>query len=77
MDNVKYCGYCDHHFQRINKKLVKTIPAFRPCPNEDISPTASPDKQNNLGLKEAAKHLQASSTSKGKGKRGRKPGSMI
>ena len=77
MDNVKYCGYCDHHFQRINKKLVKTIPAFRPAPNEDISPTASPDKQNNLGLKEAAKHLQASSTSKGKGKRGRKPGSMI
>ena len=38
MDNVKYCGYCDHHFSRINKKLVKTIPAFRPVPNDDLSP---------------------------------------
>ena len=45
MDNVKYCGYCDHHFQKINKKLVKTIPAFRPTPADtEGSPTASPDK---------------------------------
>lgn len=36
----------------------------------------SPDK-GSLGLKEAAKHLQAASSGKGKGKRGRKPGSMI
>jgi len=76
MDNVKYCGYCDHHFSRINKKLVKTIPAFRPVPNDDLSPVPSPDK-GSLGLKEAAKHLQAASSGKGKGKRGRKPGSMI
>ena len=47
MDNVKYCGYCDHHFQKINKKLVKTIPAFRPASGgseEGGSPTATPDK---------------------------------
>ena len=78
MDNVKYCGYCDHHFQKINRKLVKTIPAFKPEPTvEVLSPgtIASPDKPHNAGLKEAVKHLQASS--KGKGKRGRKPGSMI
>ena len=84
MDNVKYCGYCEHHFQRINKKLVKTIPAFRPAPGppaveEQLSPAASPDKLLSSGvssLKEGAKY-QSSCNSKGKGKRGRKPGSMI
>lgn len=83
MDNVKYCGYCEHHFQRINKKLVKTIPAFRPAPGppaiEELSPASSPDKLLSSGvssLKDGAKY-QSSCNSKGKGKRGRKPGSMI
>ena len=83
MDNVKYCGYCEHHFQKINKKLVKTIPAFRPTPTaggpaaEELSP-ASPDKvfSSGLSIKDGSKH-QSSCNSKGKGKRGRKPGSMI
>ena len=91
MDNVKYCGYCDHHFQKINKKLVKTIPAFRPASGgseEAGSPTATPDKNypgsgGGAAKETAAKpQLNASSAvaqcnSKGKGKRGRKPGSMI
>ena len=83
MDNVKYCGYCEHHFQRINKKLVKTIPAFRPTPGppaiEELSPASSPDKLLSSGvssLKDGSKY-PASCNSKGKGKRGRKPGSMI
>ena len=86
MDNVKYCGYCQYHFQRINKKTVKTIPAFRPVPNEELSPTSSPEKvphSNHIG-KDISKHLQtstssssSSSSSKSKGKRGRKPGSML
>ena len=81
MDNVKYCGYCEHHFQKINKKLVKTIPAFRPTPTpaiEELSPSSSPDKvfSSSLTLKDGSKH-QTACNSKGKGKRGRKPGSMI
>ena len=83
MDNVKYCGYCEHHFQRINKKLVKTIPAFRPTPGppaiEELSPASSPDKLLSSGvssLKDGSKY-PVSCNSKGKGKRGRKPGSMI
>ena len=79
MDNVKYCGYCEHHFQKINKKLVKTIPAFRPTPAaEELSPSSSPDKvfSSSLSLKDGSKH-PSNCNSKGKGKRGRKPGSMI
>ena len=83
MDNVKYCGYCDHHFQKINKKLVKAIPAFRPAPTaEEGSPSASPDKASSgVGAAKDPTKLtnssSASCNSKGKGKRGRKPGSMI
>ena len=83
MDNVKYCGYCDHHFQKINKKFVKTIPAFRPTPaaeEAEGSPSASPDKLFSGGSKDPGKQPPTSSSSfnsKGKGKRGRKPGSMI
>ena len=88
MDNVKYCGYCQYHYQRINKKIVKTIPAFRPVPSEEMSPTSSPEKtvHSNHLVKDASKHLtttstssssSSSSSSKSKGKRGRKPGSML
>eukprot|EP00095_Tigriopus_kingsejongensis_P008497 snap_masked-scaffold18_size714446-processed-gene-6.21 protein:Tk08497 transcript:snap_masked-scaffold18_size714446-processed-gene-6.21-mRNA-1 annotation:"mixed-lineage leukemia" len=50
MDNVKYCGYCEYHYQRIvsaNKKIVKTIPAFKPVKHpirEGQSPDSSPEK---------------------------------
>ncbi|TRY79337.1 hypothetical protein TCAL_06604 [Tigriopus californicus] len=57
MDNVKYCGYCEYHYQRINKKIVKTIPAFKPVKNpvrEGQSPDSSPEK--------AFKDLKASSS---------------
>ena len=82
MDNVKYCGYCDHHFQKINKKLVKAIPAFRPAPTaEEGSPSSSPDKvSSGVGTAKDPSKINNSSSScnsKGKGKRGRKPGSMI
>jgi len=86
MDNVKYCGYCQYHYQRINKKIVKTIPAFRPVPSEELSPNSSPEKipHSNHIVKDSSKHIQptsssssSSSSSKSKGKRGRKPGSML
>ena len=87
MDNVKYCGYCDYHYQRINKKIVKTIPAFKPVQLAPPVPcvSSSPDGSSgdksaaSLGLKEAAKHLgpATSSSNKGKGKRGRKPGCFL
>ena len=27
-DNVKYCGYCEYHYQKLN--IIKLIPAFKP-----------------------------------------------
>ncbi|XP_057366842.1 protein AF-10-like isoform X2 [Daphnia carinata] len=33
MDNVKYCGYCQHHYSKLKKGAnLKTIPAFKPLP---------------------------------------------
>ena len=88
MDNVKYCGYCEHHFQKINRKLVKTIPAFRPAPADESSPAASPDKSSSsssssMMIKDPSSRPTNSVSSslqcnsKGKGKKGKKTGSMI
>lgn len=34
MDNVKYCGYCPYHYQKLQKRdsNIKIIPAFKPIP---------------------------------------------
>ena len=88
LDNVKYCGYCEYHYQRINKRAVKTIPAFRPIPSDQVSPITSPEKavhSNHTAAKDGPKPLlnsssstsSSSSSSKNKGKRGRKVGSML
>ncbi|XP_014665170.1 PREDICTED: uncharacterized protein F54F2.2, isoform a-like isoform X2 [Priapulus caudatus] len=46
LDNVKYCGYCQYHYQKLQKKdNIKTIPAFKPVPSEDASPESSPEKK--------------------------------
>ncbi|XP_022652736.1 protein AF-10-like isoform X1 [Varroa jacobsoni] len=37
MDNVKYCGYCQHHYQKLKKDSnIKTIPAFKPPSSSSI-----------------------------------------
>ncbi|XP_028968229.1 protein AF-10-like [Galendromus occidentalis] len=42
MDNVKYCGYCQHHYQKLKKDSnIKTIPAFKPPSSHP--PTLSDD----------------------------------
>ncbi|KAH9500895.1 hypothetical protein Btru_069147 [Bulinus truncatus] len=44
-ENVKYCGYCSHHYKKLkNHSNVKTIPAFKPIPNENGTPDSSPEK---------------------------------
>ncbi|KAH9369699.1 hypothetical protein HPB48_007666 [Haemaphysalis longicornis] len=33
MDNVKYCGYCPYHYQKLKRDSnIKIIPAFKPIP---------------------------------------------
>lgn len=50
-DNVKYCGYCGYHYQKLismklNKKdgNIKAIPAFKPIPADNATPEPSPEK---------------------------------
>ncbi|XP_015791835.1 protein AF-10 isoform X2 [Tetranychus urticae] len=46
-DNVKYCGYCTHHYHKLKKdgSNIKPIPAFKPIPVADSTPESSPDKK--------------------------------
>ncbi|XP_054719358.1 uncharacterized protein LOC129228700 [Uloborus diversus] len=65
MDNVKYCGYCLYHYQklvssqqtsckvRVKKDThIKTIPAFKPIPADNATPEPSPEKATPAQCKE-------------------------
>ncbi|XP_045168282.1 protein AF-10-like [Mercenaria mercenaria] len=46
-DNVKYCGYCSHHYKKLKKDSnIKTIPAFKPIPADNATPDSTPEKMN-------------------------------
>ncbi|XP_049843984.1 protein AF-17-like [Schistocerca gregaria] len=46
LDNVKYCGYCQHHYSKLKKGgNVKTIPPYKPIPAAGVSPSSSPEKE--------------------------------
>lgn len=86
-DNVKYCGYCDYHYQRIvrNKsnssstgKIIKTIPAYRPIPSGNLSssPDASPEKKaSEIGNNPVHSPAASPDRRSGSSKKGRRPNS--
>ncbi|KAL3832772.1 hypothetical protein ACJMK2_024386 [Sinanodonta woodiana] len=44
-DNVKYCGYCHHHYKKLKKDAnIKIIPAFKPIPSDNATPDSTPEK---------------------------------
>ncbi|KAL3201523.1 hypothetical protein MRX96_012562 [Rhipicephalus microplus] len=46
MDNVKYCGYCPYHYQKVKRdNNIKIIPAFKPIPAECDSREDSPERK--------------------------------
>ncbi|XP_037292062.2 coiled coil domain containing protein Alhambra isoform X3 [Rhipicephalus microplus] len=49
MDNVKYCGYCPYHYQKVvstkRDNNIKIIPAFKPIPAECDSREDSPERK--------------------------------
>ncbi|XP_075536464.1 coiled coil domain containing protein Alhambra isoform X8 [Dermacentor variabilis] len=47
LDNVKYCGYCPYHYQKLQKRdsHIKIIPAFKPIPAECNSREGSPERK--------------------------------
>ncbi|XP_055943909.1 protein AF-10-like isoform X3 [Argiope bruennichi] len=71
-DNVKYCGYCYYHYQKLvsnqqssckNKEKkdshIKIIPAFKPIPADNATPEPSPEKITSAHLKEKTTRSKA------------------
>ncbi|KAG6458553.1 hypothetical protein O3G_MSEX010912 [Manduca sexta] len=45
LDNVKYCGYCQHHYSKLKKGgNVKTIPPYKPISHDSQSSDSSGEK---------------------------------
>lgn len=46
LDNVKYCGYCQHHYSKLKKGInIKTIPPYKPLPSEIHQSDSSSEKE--------------------------------
>ncbi|GLH06535.1 PHD finger protein rhinoceros [Gryllus bimaculatus] len=53
LDNVKYCGYCQHHYSKLKKGgNVKTIPPYKPIPADNGSSDSSPEKESESVMKQ-------------------------
>ncbi|XP_068905418.1 protein AF-10-like isoform X3 [Tenebrio molitor] len=46
LDNVKYCGYCQHHYSKLKKGgNVKTIPPYKPVSTENHLSDSNSEKE--------------------------------
>ncbi|CAH1395564.1 unnamed protein product [Nezara viridula] len=62
MENVKYCGYCHHHYTKLKKGgNVKVIPPYRPVGAND-SPEGSPVKETEPTKTTSKRKLRGSRT---------------
>ncbi|XP_066600832.1 protein AF-10 isoform X2 [Prorops nasuta] len=65
LDNVKYCGYCQHHYSKLKKGgNVKTIPPYKPIPADNGSSDSSPEKEAEIPAKSSSSSKRKSSSSK-------------
>ncbi|XP_012265590.2 protein AF-10 isoform X2 [Athalia rosae] len=65
LDNVKYCGYCQHHYSKLKKGgNVKTIPPYKPIPADNGSSDSSPEKEAETPIKTSSSGKRKSSNSK-------------
>ncbi|XP_060517755.1 protein AF-10 [Cylas formicarius] len=52
LDNVKYCGYCQHHYSKLKKGgNVKTIPPYKPVSDNQNSDSSSEKEVEGNSLK--------------------------
>ncbi|KYN05675.1 PREDICTED: uncharacterized protein F54F2.2-like [Cyphomyrmex costatus] len=64
LDNVKYCGYCQHHYSKLKKGgNVKTIPPYKPISADNGSSDSSPEKEAEMPIKSSGKRKSSSSKS--------------
>ncbi|XP_015188942.1 PREDICTED: protein AF-10-like isoform X4 [Polistes dominula] len=65
LDNVKYCGYCQHHYSKLKKGgNVKTIPPYKPIPADNGSSDSSPEKEAETPIKSSSSSKRKGSSSK-------------
>ncbi|XP_020289619.1 protein AF-10-like isoform X2 [Pseudomyrmex gracilis] len=63
LDNVKYCGYCQHHYSKLKKGgNVKTIPPYKPIPADNGSSDSSPEKEAEAPIKSSSGKRKSSSS---------------
>ncbi|KAK4878915.1 hypothetical protein RN001_007061 [Aquatica leii] len=49
LDNVKYCGYCQHHYSKLKKGgNVKTIPPYKPISTENHLSDSNSEKDSEV-----------------------------
>ncbi|XP_011869731.1 PREDICTED: protein AF-10 isoform X2 [Vollenhovia emeryi] len=66
LDNVKYCGYCQHHYSKLKKGgNVKTIPPYKPIPADNGSSDSSPEKESETPIKSSGGKRKSSSSKSG------------
>ncbi|XP_043483958.1 protein AF-10 [Leptopilina heterotoma] len=59
LDNVKYCGYCQHHYSKLKKGgNVKTIPPYKPIPADNGSSDSSPEKESEAPIKSSSSNAK-------------------
>ncbi|GJQ70622.1 hypothetical protein Trydic_g23013 [Trypoxylus dichotomus] len=70
LDNVKYCGYCQHHYSKLKKGgNVKTIPPYKPISTENHLSDSSSEKETDIsGTANALKASTNQSSSSNKRK---------
>ncbi|KAI8129366.1 Protein AF-10 [Lucilia cuprina] len=63
LDNVKYCGYCQHHYSKLKKGgNVKTIPPYKPIAHDTSSDSgSSPEKEIDSTMSTTASSTSATS----------------
>ncbi|KAG5880655.1 hypothetical protein JTB14_022819 [Gonioctena quinquepunctata] len=72
LDNVKYCGYCQHHYSKLKKGgNVKTIPPYKPVANEAHNSDSNSEKEPESGPSNSK--TSPPSSGKKKGNVGPKP----
>ncbi|KAJ8940076.1 hypothetical protein NQ314_010910 [Rhamnusium bicolor] len=78
LDNVKYCGYCQHHYSKLSplsKKKggnVKTIPPYKPVSNEAHNSDSNSEKETEAVLANTKSNISPPTSSKRKSSVGSK-----
>ncbi|KAB0798280.1 hypothetical protein PPYR_09273 [Photinus pyralis] len=69
LDNVKYCGYCQHHYSKLKKGgNVKTIPPYKPISNENHLSDSNSEKDSETNLSVSTKSSSSQPAATGKRK---------